>query len=229
MSETTCIILCGGESSRWNNYLDVPVKHLIEVEGEILLARTLRQVAAFKPDKTIIVVHQDHKDLFTPYVGVKCELFVIKTLLRRPTEAWKYFSSEPLWQPGDNTINLLGDVWFSDEAIKSVFETPVQDWLAFGRPNPSGLTGCAYGEIFAHKFNDPDDHREKFILLDYLYKIGECRRTASGWSHYHLMHGLDPKKQNIGPRFVEIDDFTEDFDYPEDYDNWNLGRRFFKK
>ena len=35
------IIMAAGKGTRWNNYLGIP-KHLIEINGETLLARTTR-------------------------------------------------------------------------------------------------------------------------------------------------------------------------------------------
>ena len=41
--KTIAILLCGGEATRWNNYLNSP-KHLINIEGERLLDRTTRLI-----------------------------------------------------------------------------------------------------------------------------------------------------------------------------------------
>jgi len=228
MVETCCIILCGGGNTRWGSYLDTPRKHLIKIEGEILLSRTLKQVALRKPKKTIIVVNEQTRNFYEPFVSKTCELFTIENLEQTPTEAWKYLSSEPLWSQCERTINLLGDVWYSDDAIATIFENPDQDWLAFGRSGPSIFTGCWYGEIYAHRFHNPQEHKDKLVVLDDLYRTGKCKRKASGWAHYHLMHGLEPQVQKVGPRFVEINDFTEDFDFPHDYDRWVAGRKLFE-
>ncbi len=228
MVEICCIILCGGENARWDGYLDTPRKHLIKIEGEILLSRTLKQVALRKPKKTIIVVNEQTRYFYEPFISKTCELFTIENLEQTPTEAWKYLSSEPLWNQCERTISLLGDVWYSDDAITAIFENPDQDWLAFGRSGPSVFTGCWYGEIYAHRFHNPQEHKEKLVVLDDLYRTGKCKRKASGWVHYNLMHGLDPLVQKVGPRFVEINDFTEDFDYAHDYDRWVIGRKFFE-
>jgi len=48
---------------------------------------------------------------------------------------------------------------------------------------------------------------------------------AARWAHYNLMIGRHPHEAGFGPRYVEIDDFTEDFDSPGDYDAWVRGRR----
>jgi hypothetical protein len=42
--------------------------------------------------------------------------------------------------------------------------------------------------------------------------------------HYRLMIRADPHLHTVGPRFVKIGDFTEDFDSPEDFDAWHRGR-----
>jgi hypothetical protein len=39
------------------------------------------------------------------------------------------------------------------------------------------------------------------------------------------MANEDPNIRSVGNAFVEIDDFTDDFDFPEDYDRWTAKRQ----
>lgn len=222
---THCIILCAGENQRWGGYRNAPRKHLVDIEGEPLLSRTLRQVAAYRPERTVVVVREPDVGLYMPFCRPGNEIYPLRSQPGLHTEAWKYLSSRAMWNTAGRTISLLGDVWFSDEAMQTIFQSPEEGWLAFGRSGPSRLTGCQWGELFAHRFHSSKEHLEKLMVLDGLYRAGKCKRAASGWAHYHLMMGLDPHIQRVGPRFVEIDDFTEDFDYPHDYDRWMAGRR----
>lgn len=152
------------------------------------------------------------------------ELHGISPVVPDQTEAYKFLSSKELWNRTGRTIVLLGDVWFSEEAITKIFNYPSDDWTAFGRTGASRFTGCPHGEIFAQRFTCFAEHGEKLERLNDMYLNGECKRDASGWAHYQLMIGSNPNIHTVGPRFVEIDDFTEDFDCPEDYDIWVLKR-----
>ena len=42
---------------------------------------------------------------------------------------------------------------------------------------------------------------------------GKLKR-GGGWEFYERMHGV------TGDHFVTIDDFTDEFDFPEDYERW---------
>lgn len=224
MSSTHCIILCGGRSSRWGGYRKTPRKHLVEIEGELLLDRTLRLVTAYGPARVVVVVNKGEMDLFASRLTKTCDFYEIPPAGPDQTEAYKFLSSKELWNPSGRTIVLLGDVWFSEQAIRVIFSDSTDEWTAFGRIGASRFTGCPHGELFAQRFTSPLEHGENLVRLDALYRERTCVRTASGWAHYQLMIGMDPNIHTVGPRFIEIDDFTEDFDSPEDYDLWMVGR-----
>jgi len=213
-----CIVLCGGENSRWGD--DGSRKHFVSIDGELLINRTLRLVSAFAPERLVVVVNRSHLDLYASNLCGDAELYGIDPQRGQQTEAYKFLSSREVWNRAGCTVVLLGDVWFSEEAIAKVFRESDDDWTAFGRAGPSGFTGCRWGELFAQRFTAVVKHEEKLLRLDDMYREGTCKGTASGWAHYRLMIGRDPNIHWVGPRFVEIDDFTEDFDYPEDFDAW---------
>jgi len=234
---TTCIVLCAGDNVRWNNHTGVR-KHLVEIEGEVLLARTLKQVEAYRPDRTLVVVREEDAPLYEPYCQGK-EIYRLN--FESPTtEAWKYLSSQKIWNTQGRTVSLLGDVWFSEEAMKQIFTYSEKDWRVFGRSGPSRVNGCPWGEIFAHSFEDPTEHQSNLLKLDQLYRNEILCASPAGWAHYLLMEGNDIKSRQkaldllgsknngrvqVGPRFKEIDDFTDDFDYPDDLTRWNSMRQ----
>lgn len=226
---TNCIVLCGGNNSRWGQYKNTHRKHLVEIESEILLNRTLRLVAAFNPDRTVVVVNKCDLNFYASKLSFSPELYWINPVVPCQTEAYKFLSSKELWNRTGRTIVLLGDVWFSEEAMSKIFNDPGEDWTAFGRTGASRFTGCPHGEIFAQRFTSFAEHGENLARLDAMYLEGTCKRLASGWAHYQLMIGSSPNIHTVGSRFVEIDDFTDDFDCPEDYDLWVLRRSLFRK
>lgn len=218
---THVLVLCAGEATRWQSHMQTPRKHLVQLEGEVLLARTLRQVAAYQPQRVTVLVRPGDEALYRPVCPAHVQLHAIDEVpLPQQTPAWKYLSSESQWNRGGRTISLLGDVWFSDGAMDTIFNWQGHGWWSFGRSGASALTGCPYGEIFAHRFDDVSEHAQALAQLDELYRIQACIEQASGWALLQLMTQQDPNVRVVGERFVEIDDFTEDFDYPQDYDNW---------
>ena len=221
------LILCGGEASRWKSHLGVKQKHLIPVENEILLTRTLGQVLKYSPNKVTVLTRPGEESVYKPYCQQGIHVEAISTSLNFETPAWKYLSSENFWNRKGSTISLLGDVWFTDIAIQKIFNENSKNWLAFGRSSPSELTGCPYGEIFAHKFTNIEKHTRSLKLLDKLYRLKLCNEHASGWALSQVISNEDPNRRTVGENFVEINDFTEDFDFPEDYERWIANRRLF--
>ena len=111
ISETQCIVLCGGDNSRWGSYRNTPRKHLVEIEGELLLNRTLRLAATCKPSRKVVVVNKSDLDLYAAKLSNKPDLYGIDPIVPHQTEAYKFLSSKELWNPAGRTIILLGDVW----------------------------------------------------------------------------------------------------------------------
>jgi choline kinase len=213
-----CIILCGGENSRWGDAGSR--KHFVSIDGELLVNRTLRLARTFNPARLVVVVNRRDLDLYASKLCGDVELYGIDPSVGQETEAYKYLSSRDVWNRAGGTVVLLGDVWFSEAAIAKVFRETDEEWTAFGRSGPSGFTGCRWGELFAQRFTSVAEHEKNLLRLDAMYREGICKRVASGWAHYRLMIGGDPNIHFVGPRFVEINDFTDDFDYPEDFDAW---------
>lgn len=52
------IIMADGKGTRWNNYGDIP-KHFIKVEGETLLARTVRLLHEYDPGCRVTITSHD--------------------------------------------------------------------------------------------------------------------------------------------------------------------------
>ena len=240
-AKIVCIILCDGEASRWNNFLGVK-KHFIKLEGEVLLRRTVRLFKKYcKYDHDIYIVASSDEYLLP---GTK--LYTPNHNLVEYGEADKYLCSEKLWNKRVNkrviknenkkkindtnvsyrTIVLLGDVWFSEKAMKTIVGYKGDTWKVFGRVDSNFHTGCLGGELFAQSFLDIhiDEHKKKLIELGNLYKKTGLKK-ASGWGHLNMMLGLDVAKHHIkeylnSSLFTEINDFTNDFDFPADYNRW---------
>jgi len=213
------LIIAAGEGSRWGDYLGIP-KHLAKVDGEPILYRTVRLLKENGVSEIIII-----GPMYMRYWVDDVNLFVP---VKNPeyADADKFLSSEMLWNATGRTITVFGDVFFSEEAMTKIVSCDRTTWTVFGRPSGSKFTGTPYGEIFAHSFfpNDILKHKECLeILVDAVKK--KDAKKGSGWEHYKVMQGIRGRdirrsKIIIDENFVEIDDWTEDFDFPEDYDNF---------
>lgn len=208
---TRVIVIAAGRGSRWGDYLGVP-KHFAPVDGEPVIARTVR---LFGDLGDTWIVGSDER-----YALPGTHLFVPRHRADH-YEADRFTNNRELWSTEGRTLLLLGDVWFSDAAAAIIREEP-DSWLWYCRFGASRYTGCERGEGFAFSFG-PEHH----ALADAgLRRIVTERRAgtlyrAQGWELYRAMAGATVlfHKRDYG-HAVRIDDWTQDFDYPEDYRRW---------
>lgn len=210
---TRVVILAAGEATRWGDHAGVP-KHFVDVGGIPLLHRTVNQ---FSPYGEVIVTSQNDDR----YKIEGAEQYVVEPI----TESWdtkKFLDNYPIWSKNGRTILLWGDTYYSENAVNSIIDNEPADWLVYGRMNASEITGCGYGEIFAYSFT-PQSQTYILTKIRYLrwlrrhHRIGRC----GGWELYRALSGADDlNKHTLYNNFIEIDDETEDFDFPHDYDMW---------
>jgi CTP:molybdopterin cytidylyltransferase MocA len=202
----TAVIVAGGEARRWKNYGGV-AKHFVEIDGERIIDRTICQSSALF-DRTVAVVPQ-----YGYVSGVDREILAPEET--RGREPWKILSSKDEWSSVRTTL-LYGDVYFTGSAIKKIAAAEAE--LAFlMRWDKSNRTGKPYGEIYAISF--AASMREQIIAAMEDFTPDLSIPARAGW---HLLHRL----RDVAT-MVEIDDETEDFDNPKDYERWMVatGRR----
>lgn len=188
------IIMAAGKGTRWNNYLGIP-KHLIEINGETLLERTTRLLKENGITDYVITGSDQRYQKYgklIPQTEQDCEI--------------DRFEESIVDGP---VCYLYGDVYYTEQAIKTIIKNENKDVLFFG----------SMVEIFAIKVNDLDfffyhKHRVKEI-----YMKGKLNRCI-GWEIYKSIHKNLGWKQEIKGRYVKILDGTDDIDYPEDYEKF---------
>ena len=199
------VVIAAGSSSRWNNYKGT-TKHLVEVDGESILQR---QVRLFDMDTTVIGFNEDYK-------VDGAELIIPDKVGGQDVNKQTYGTAD-LWNKNGRTIITLGDIYFTDEAIQTIKDYKEQDLHFFGREN-GGVT-CDYGELFAHSFypEQHEDYLNSYMATNAMYEDGPIKRNE-WWEQYRVAQGLDPTVHATGDMFTEINDLTDDFDYPKDFD-----------
>jgi hypothetical protein len=211
------LILAAGSGTRWGDFRGVP-KHLVEVEGETLLARTCRQFSKYSRDITVVGPEDsryqiDGCSLYTPQGGTGRELE-------------KFSSSMSLWSETDRTVLVYGDVYFTDEAVDLIMDGE-EGWKYFCRSKPSSITGKNCKEIFAISFTpEKKEWIEKSVM-----SIIDLKTTTGGWSLFRFLTmgtsnvAVSDRRMFDTGNHVEIDDWTEDFDFPVDLVNWEQSRQ----
>lgn len=192
-------ILAAGGSPKW------PGRHLVDVGGERLIERTIRQFS-------------EHGR-----VTVKLDTEFESS---GDHDADAFLSSQPLWPREGRVIFVYGDAYFTDEAVARI-EEPSDSPTWYGRWYGSTLTGSRWGELWAISFDAEIGPRMAALQRDLVEaKEAGILWRAGQWELYRAWHGIEPADRHTkpGPGFVEINDWTEDFDTPEEYAEWKRRR-----
>jgi hypothetical protein len=216
-TEIRAIIIAAGDATRWGNHLGTP-KHLVPVDGVPILHRAVDQLLKRGVTDIHIVGPQDKR-----YELEGTKLYV-PTKNPHNQDADKFLNSEPLWNTDGRTIVFYGDVFFTDDAMDTIVDSEREDWTLFCRMDPSKITGTPWGECFAQSFypKDIDKHKKKLLHIAKLKRERKILRCG-GWEHYRAMNDAPDNTLNKHIRYdhyVDIDDWTDDFDFPKDYDRF---------
>lgn len=214
MANSRVIILAAGKSKSWNNFRGTP-KHLTKVEGKTLLERTCKQFLKYTDNVCVIGLDERYQVDGT-------SLYVIKSDNTNWKDASKFLSSKDLWLRDGRTILVFGDVYFTSEAVKTIMKDK-DSFKFFLRRGANEETGARWKEIFAISFDQTMAPTFGQNLL-HLTSMGQAE-TQAGWALYRYMIGPAPSGLFNNPHFVEINDWTEDFDYPEDLEIWEEHRK----
>jgi len=220
------------QPDRWNNYLGVP-KHLIPIKGEPLIHRTQRLLLQNNADNVWVSCNKRNVD---SYIIPGCnwaETVFDKDSLYPDHE---FSSTEGMSNESGITIQLYGDIYYTEELIKHLINNQSKDWHFYARWRNSEITKKIYGEMFAWYYNHTHINKLKQsaelaskLTKEYVekYKNGEMGypwiMEESSKMTYRIMAGLDTEDPHLKENFnwVEWDDETEDFDYPNDWDLWS--------
>jgi hypothetical protein len=241
------IIMAAGIMSRWNNYLDIP-KHLINIEGEKILHRTIRLVKKYISinddidiDIDIKVISRIKEGYENPNATLVLRNFNENDIPPASMTSCEYFIKDK------NSINLVlyGDVYFSDDAIKMTNNEIIKNYnkenntfnkkiVFLGREGPNLNSGCSYGELFG--FLVTGNQANKLIAAIETVRIYKNKKLIprfTTWEVYRylvdipLIDHIVRKDEYDNIIFLEICDWTEDFDTQTDYDNWIYNREIY--
>jgi hypothetical protein len=222
--------MCAGSGERWDNYLSGPKWYApIDASGTPLLYDTIAKLRALG----ITDLHVTTLEELTGYVKDLAQITVVPGGEEQDRLA-KFFNAQPLWETDreDEFIYLYGDTFYTEACLTTVLLThPVTPITFFGREKGSNITGKGWGELWAVRFADKTLAITAMTTVRDLYqewRSGNKRylhiSSAGGWEWYRQIAGLPLDEHTIGDHFVEINDFTEDFDFPFDYDRWKAAR-----
>ena len=198
-------ILAAGDGERWGNHLGVS-KQLIKFANITLLDRIQKQVIKYKPSsihivtRTLSCMPQRPEDIRLDTTGYIAQTIALTS------HSW-----------GGHNIFLLGDVFYSQDAIRKIFEYS-GDFTFFGRSSGSSLVNCGHGELFGMVLKS----NRIIFFNELLLKTKEAFHKGypgNLWNMHHICSGIQLGLRNIGSsNLIEIDDYTNDIDTPVDYE-----------
>lgn len=182
------VIMAGGKATRWKNFNNTP-KHLVEVNGETLLARIVRQLNE-RGEKDIIVTSYDPR-------------YEIPGLTRyeplSSNKAYNMFNYELLTEP---MVFLYGDTYYLDDVFDKIIATDTESVLYFGTKS----------SIVAIKVVDYEYFK---TLVDVVSTYPD--NHVNGWATYQVANNLEYGCKDIKDNFVLFDEDIINMNSPEEY------------
>lgn len=200
------IIMCGGTYAKW----DRP-KHLTELKGEPLVARTIRLL---RENRITDIAISSNSELFEQF-GVpvlKHENKYSLPLEGRATSPWLdafYLMESPV-------CYIFGDVVFSPDAIKTIVNTNTDsiEFFASAKPLPD-IYPKHWAEPFAFKVKDTRRFFEAIEVTKQYDEQGLFKRQPVSWELWQVIKGT-PLNHVDYTNYVAINDYTCDIDEPKD-------------
>lgn len=189
------IIMADGKGTRWNNYLNKP-KHLIEINGEILIKRTIRLLNELSPTSQVIVTSHDERYDFEGSKRYEPKHNILEI---------DRFTEELI---EDDICFLYGDTYYTDSAIKQIINAQTNDILFFG--NEKSIVAILIKD--SKLFKKHVDNVRKLFLEN---KIKNCK----GWQVYQSFLNIEFDIKQIKEKFIIIDEETTDYNTPDEYEN----------
>lgn len=194
------IILCGSNHSQING---VP-RQLVTINGERVLDRTIRLLREYGAnDISITATDPD-------FQGVDAK--IINYDSSGPWINCFYLINEPV-------TYIFGDVYFSEEAIRTIVETETEEVEFFASSPPFAVEYFKpWAEPFAFKvFNWGYFHRCIAQVKNYLSE-GRFHRDPIAWETWQVIKGTELNRIDYH-NYTAINDYTTDIDEPLDIEN----------
>jgi hypothetical protein len=216
------LILAQGSGSRWefrgSRFLGIP-KQLVKIDGETLISRARRLFLAHGCE--VVVIAPDDERF-----GAR---FTLSDPFPTGTEQDKFIGTQHLWNSHGRTVIAWGDCYYTEDAVRTICRHDGDDLHYFRRPWASKTTGHKWDESFAVSFGT-HEHERVLSLAD---KVVNAVR--SGYpkkdhirTHYAASLGVNLDNASIiqrTPGQTVIDDWTDDFDRPDEWLRW-VGRYY---
>jgi hypothetical protein len=196
------IIMCGGQYEKW----ETP-RQLMEIQGEKLVTRTIRLLKrSGVKDIAISATDKRFEDFSVPVLQHNNGF--VSDGRQAKSGAWVdgFF---PLSIPA---CYIMGDVFFSPEAIETIVKTQTDSIQFFASSPPfSARYIKRYAEPFAFKVVDQQRFRAAISYTRANANTGIFTRHPIAWELWQVICGRDTRNIDYNS-YVAINDYTCDID-----------------
>ena len=205
------IIMCGGEYEKFKT-----PKHLSIVNKERLVDRTIRLL---KENGITDISISSNNPIF--------DICGVTRLEHKNTFKLNIDSQEGYWLDAYYPVEepvcyIYGDVYFTDNAIKTIVEYQSDKNTLFGTGMARNIEHKNWGEPFAYKVFDYKSFFEGIKDVKKLQDEGKTDRMPVTWELYRYLNGLDVNIQQVlDETYISIDDGTTDIDIPRHIEELN--------
>lgn len=202
------IILCGGVYTKWKR-----PRQLLEIKGEQIVQRTIRLLRENGVEDIAITANGNDFD----HLGV--EIIHHNNPFIGYTAGQYWVDAFPL---GDDPVcYLLGDVYFSEEAIKTIVETQTDDIEFFASAPPFATNYTRqWAEPFAFKVTNAKHFADAVNETKRLQNEKKFRRIPIAWELWQVIKDTPLNVINYN-NYTAINDYTCDIDCEEDIGKLN--------
>lgn len=220
--------MCGGNYPQFKKR-----KQLLEVNGEILVERTVRLLREAGVEDIAICTNCEEFDYIgVPILKQENEYYYGNPEENKKSRACWLNAYYPLDEP---CCYLHGDVYFSPEAIKTIVEAEVEDTMFFctcdGTDRERDPRNWKGREPFAYKVVNQEVFKYGIKKLMRMVDNGEFTGFPPiSWHLYRMLNGYDVKREareytDINNIFQSKGDYVVIDDYTTDVDNeWDIER-----
>lgn len=187
-------------------------RQLVKINGESIIGRTIRLLKE-NGVKDIYITSHDKK--FDNMGAVRYEP---KHNDYKPKENKGYWlSAFPIEMLTEPITFLLGDVYYSEKAIKTIVEAETDSVLFFcSYKNKDERYAKHHDEPFGFKVADFKLFAEHINKVKRLKDEGKTVREPIAWELYRSINGIDVNRHVMTDNYIAINDETCDVDRVED-------------
>ena len=190
---------------------DIP-RHLVEINGEPLVKRTIRLLKENGINDIIITAKDPRFDNLgaTRYEPVNSDY-------NYKTGKGYWLNAFPFELMDEPVCFIWGDVYFSEQAIKTIVETDTKSMLFFCSYNNKDPRYIKeHDEPLAYKIIDTELFKEHVNKVKKMKDEGKCCREPIVWEVYRSINGQDINTHIMTKNFVAINDISCDIDSRKD-------------